>query len=37
MCDNDSEYVLGDPTDIERLQAGKTEYVGKLKSEELGF
>ena len=27
-----SEYVLGDPTDIERPQAGKTDYVGKLTS-----
>jgi hypothetical protein len=37
MYDDDSEYVLGDPTDIERLQARKTEYVGKLKSKKPGF
>jgi len=27
----DAEYVIGDPTEIERPQAWKTEYVGKLK------
>ncbi len=37
LYNEDTEYVLGDPTDIERLQAKKTEYVGKLKSKKLGF
>ena len=35
--DEDSSFVLGDPTDIERPQAKKTEYVGKLKDKKLGF
>ena len=35
--DADSSFVLGDPTDIERPQAKKTEYVGKLKDKKLGF
>jgi len=26
-----AEYVIGDPTEIERPQARKTEYVGTLK------
>jgi len=37
LYNEESEYVLGDPTDIERPQAGKTNYVGKLKSKKLGF
>jgi hypothetical protein len=37
LYNEESEYVLGDPTDIERPQAGKTDYVGKLKSKKLGF
>jgi len=37
LYDEDSSIVLGDPTDIERLQAKKTEYVGKLKDKQLGF
>jgi len=37
LYDEDSSYVLGDPTDIERPQASKTEYVGKLKDDTLGF
>jgi hypothetical protein len=37
LYDEDSSFVLGDPTDIERLQASKTEYVGKLKDKQLGF
>jgi len=37
LYDEESEYVLGDPTDIERPNAGKTDYVGKLKSKKLGF
>ena len=27
----EADFVLADPTDIERLQAAKTEYVGVLK------
>jgi len=37
LYNEESEYVLGDPTDIERPQASKTDYVGKLKSKKLGF
>ena len=37
LHDGDSEIVIGDPTDIERLHAKKTEYVGELKSKKLGF
>ncbi len=37
LYDEDSPFVLGDPTDIDRPQAKKTEYVGKLKSKKLGF
>jgi len=37
LYNEESEYVLGDPTDIERPQAGKTDYVGKLKNKKLGF
>ena len=35
--DADSPFILGDPTDIQRPQAKKTEYVGKLKDKKLGF
>jgi hypothetical protein len=37
LYNEESEYVLGDPTDIERPQAVKTDYVGKLKNKKLGF
>ena len=37
LYNEDSDYVLGDPTDIERPHAGKTDYVGKLKNKKLGF
>jgi hypothetical protein len=37
LYNEESEYVLVDPTDIERPQAGKTDYVGKLKNKKLGF
>jgi hypothetical protein len=37
LHDEDASFVLGDPTDIERPQARKTEYVGKLKDKKLGF
>ena len=37
LYDEDSPFVLGDPTDIERPQANKTAYVGKLKDRTLGF
>ena len=31
LFQEDAEFVIGDPTEIERPQARKTEYVGKLK------
>jgi len=31
LFQEDAEFVIGDPTEIERPQAWKTEYVGKLK------
>lgn len=31
MFREDAEYVIGDPTEIERLQAWKTAYMGTLK------
>ncbi len=37
LFDEDTPFVLGDPTDIERPQAKKTEYVGKLKNNKRGF
>ncbi len=37
LYNEESPYVLGDPTDIERPQAKNTEYVGKLKNKKLGF
>lgn len=37
LYDEDSPFVIGDPTDIERPNAYKTDYVGKLKDGELGF
>ncbi len=37
LYDEDSSFVLGDPTDIERPQAKKTEYVGELKDNKVGF
>ena len=37
LYDEDSPFILGDPTDIERPQAKKTDYVGKLKNKKLGF
>ena len=33
----ESSFVIGDPTEIERLQARKTEYVGYLKGKRRGF
>lgn len=33
----ESSFVIGDPTEIERLQAKKTEYVGYLKGKRRGF
>lgn len=32
-----SSFVLGDPTEIERLQARKTPYVGRLRNKQRGF
>jgi len=38
LFNEDEEFVIGDPTEIERLQAKKTEYVGKVgKDKKLGF
>ena len=37
LYNEDSPYIIGDPTDIARPQAKKTEYVGKLKDKKLGF
>ena len=37
LYDEDSSFILGDPTDIERPQAKKTEYVGQPKDKKLGF
>ena len=37
LYNEDSPYIIGDPTDINRPQAKKTEYVGKLKDKSLGF
>ena len=37
LYDEGSDYVLGDPTDIERTQAYKTAYAGKLKNKKPGF
>ena len=31
LFQEDAEFVIGDPTEIERPHAWKTEYVGKLK------
>lgn len=31
LYQDDAEFVIGDPTEIERAQAWKTEYVGTLK------
>jgi len=38
LFDEDTEFIIGDPTEIHRPQAKKTEYVGKVgKSKQLGF
>jgi len=38
LFNEDSPIVIGDPTEIERLQAKKTEYVGKVgEDKKLGF
>jgi len=37
LYNENAPFVIGDPTDIERLQAKKTEYVGKTKDKRLGF
>jgi hypothetical protein len=37
LYNEDTPFVIGDPTDIERPDAYKTDYVGKLKSSKLGF
>jgi hypothetical protein len=33
LFQEEAEFVIGDPTEIERPQAWKTEYVGRLKDE----
>ncbi len=38
LFNEDSPVIIGDPTEIERSQAKKTEYVGKVgKDKKLGF
>ena len=38
LFNEDSPIVIGDPTEIERTQAKKTEYVGKVgEDKKLGF
>lgn len=37
LYNEDSSFIIGDPTDIERLQAKKTKYAGKLKDKKPGF
>ena len=38
LFNDDSPIVIGDPTEIERTQAKKTEYVGKVgEDKKLGF
>lgn len=34
---SDSKIVIGDVTELERPEAEKTGYVGKLKGEVFGF
>lgn len=34
LYDEDAEFILGDPTEMERYKAPKTEYVGTLKNGE---
>jgi hypothetical protein len=31
LCQEEAEFMIGDPTEIERAQAWRTEYVGTLK------
>lgn len=38
LFNEDEEFVIGDPTEIHRLYAKKTEYVGEVgKGKKLGF
>jgi len=38
LFNEDIEFIIGDPTEIHRLQAKKTKYVGKVgKGKKLGF
>lgn len=38
LFNEDEEFAIGDPTEIHRLQAKKTKYVGKVgKGKKLGF
>jgi hypothetical protein len=38
LLDEDAKFIIGDPTEIHRPQAKKTEYVGKVwEGKKLGF
>jgi hypothetical protein len=38
LFNEDTQFIIGDPTEIHRLQAKKTKYVGKVgKGKKLGF
>ncbi|GIU70466.1 MAG: hypothetical protein KatS3mg002_1722 [Candidatus Woesearchaeota archaeon] len=37
LLHNEVEFLIGDPTEIERLYSYKTDYVGKLKVGERGY
>jgi len=37
LYDDESPYVIGDPTEIQRPQAKNTEYVGKLQGDVRGY
>ncbi len=37
LYNEDAPFVIGDPTDIERPAAYRTDYVGKLKNSKRGF
>ena len=38
LFNEDEKFIIGDPTEIDRLSAKKTEYVGKVgEGKKLGF
>jgi hypothetical protein len=38
LFNEDTQFIIGDPTEIHRLSAKKTKYVGKIgKGKKLGF